>query len=548
MQRSSSTDNRSSTAKSTWVLVAIIGVAAGMLLAGIRKDLPHISEVDEEIFVNPALRIAATGDLNPHWFGNPGSTVIYPLALLFNVWNCVEHGGNFLRPDQQIMRSAKENSSEFFMLARLLTVLYALASIPFIFLIGRRLFGENVGLIGAWLSILSPLIIYYARLVRTDMAGLFFGAVAIWFYLKFIDRPCLKHSVLAGLATGLAIASRYFMATLIPLLVAFDILAIIRRRNDKQRLLALWRPIAVGLVALILGFALSSPYFFLDFETAKANLRSEDRSQHFGADGLSYTGNLTWYITTAIPRAITWPVALLAVAGAVLTIIRRRAEQLIVLGFVAVFILSASLSGLHWARWMIQILPLISILAADAVYSAALGLSAIFNLNRKQRAALTTVLILCISAMPLKNVLLMTLREASPSARVIAREWMLRNLPPGSKVANETYSAVLDNTDLVVQDNYTLAEVRSLRNYYDAGYRYLVVSSAIYGRYCSMPSRYPRQVRFYKELFQKGHLLKEFTPNPLRGGPTIRIYRLGEPSIKERLSRKASTDFADFTD
>ena len=538
MQRSSSTDDRSSAAKSTWVLVAIIGVAAGILLAGIRKDLPHISEVDEAIFVEPALRIAATGDLNPHWFGNPGSTVIYPLALLFNVWNCIEHGGKFLRADQQIMSSAKENSSEFFMLGRLLTVFYALAGIPFLFLIGRRLFDENVGLIGVWLSILSPLIIYYARLVRTDMAGLFFGAVAIWFYLRFNDQPCLKYSVLAGLATGLAIASRYFMVTLIPVLVAFDILAITRLRGDKHDLLALWRPIAAGLVALILGFGLSSPYFFLDFETAKANLRSEDRSKHFGADGLSFTGNLAWYVTTAIPRAITWPVGLLAVAGALLTIIRRRAEQLIVLGFVAVFILSASLSGLHWARWMIQVLPLISILAADAVHSAALRLSAIFNLNWKKRAALTTVLILCISAMPLKNVLLTTLREANPSARVIAREWMLRNLPPGSKVANEAYSAVLENTDLVVQDNYTLAEVRSLRNYYDAGYRYLVVSSAIYGRYFSMPSRYSRQIRFYKELFQKGHLLKEFTPNPPRGGPTIRIYRLGEPSIRERLKQQ----------
>ncbi len=539
MQRSSSTDDRSSTAKSTWVLVAIIGFAAGILLAGIRKDLPSISEVDEKIFVSPALRIAATGDLNPHWFGNPGSTMIYPLALLFNVWNCVEHRGKCLRPDQQIMRSAKENSSEFFMLARLLTVLYALASIPFIFLIGRRLFGENAALMGAWLSILSPLIIYYAQLVRTDMAGLFFGAVAIWFYLKFNDRPCLKLSVLAGLATGLAIASRYFMATLIPLLVAFDVLALIRRRKDKQRLLALWRPIVVGLVALSLGFALSSPYFFLDFDTAKANLHSEDRSQHFGADGLSYTGNLIWYITNAIPRAITWPVALLAVAGMVLTIIRRRAEQLIVLGFVVVFILSASLSGLHWARWMIQILPLLCLFAGDAIYRIGLGLSAILNLDQRRRTVLMAVLLLCVSAMPFYYVFLFTLREASPSSRVESREWMLRNLPPGSKVANEMYSAVLDNTDLVVQDNYTLAEVRSLNNYYDAGYRYLVVSSAIYGRYLSMPSRYPRQVRFYKELFQKGHLLKEFRPGPLRGGPTIRIYRLGEPSIRERLKRQS---------
>jgi len=547
MQRSSSTDDRSSTTKNTWALIAIIGVAAGILLAGIRKDLPSVSEVDEDIFVKPALRIAATGDLNPHWFGNPGSTVIYPLALLFNVWNCAEHGGKFLRPDPRIMRSARENASEFFMLGRLLTICYALASLPFLFLIGRRLFGENAALMGVWLSVLSPLIIYYAQLVRTDMAGLFFGALAIWLYLKFNDRPCLKLSILAGLATGLAIASRYFMVTLVPLLLAFDVLALIRRRNDKQ-LIALWRPIVAGLVALCLGFALSSPYFFLDFGTAKANLRSEDRSRHLGADGLSYTGNLAWYTTDAIPKSVTWPVAFLVLVGLILTVVHGKVEQRLVLGFVAVYILSTSLSGLHWARWMIQILPLLCLFAGDAINRIGLRLSAILNLDKKRGAALVAVLVLCASAVPLYYVFLFTMREASPSSRAEARDWILRNLPPGSKVANEAYSAVLDNTDLVVEDNYTLAEVRSLRNYYDAGYRYLVVSSAVYGRYLSMPSRYPRQVRFYKELFQKGHLLKEFRPNLLRGGPTIRIYRLGEPSIRERLRRNLSTDYADYAD
>ena len=57
-------------------------VAAGL---GLTKALPYEPETDEPVFVQPAARIAATGDLNPHWFGHPGATVIYPLALAFRL-------------------------------------------------------------------------------------------------------------------------------------------------------------------------------------------------------------------------------------------------------------------------------------------------------------------------------------------------------------------------------------------------------------------------------------------------------------------------------
>jgi hypothetical protein len=39
------------------------------------------------------VHIAATGDPNPGWFNHPGSTVIYPLAGLFHVWDVVAHQG-----------------------------------------------------------------------------------------------------------------------------------------------------------------------------------------------------------------------------------------------------------------------------------------------------------------------------------------------------------------------------------------------------------------------------------------------------------------------
>jgi hypothetical protein len=76
-------------------LVAFSGVAH---LSALHRDLP-LQEPDESAFVRPAVRIAATGDLNPQWFGHPGSTVIYPVAGLIRGWETIANGGPIVGSD-----------------------------------------------------------------------------------------------------------------------------------------------------------------------------------------------------------------------------------------------------------------------------------------------------------------------------------------------------------------------------------------------------------------------------------------------------------------
>jgi hypothetical protein len=62
-------------------LVVILGASLVLCALGILSQKPFIIiDVDEPLFVVPALKILATGDYNPHWFGHPGSFTIYCLA------------------------------------------------------------------------------------------------------------------------------------------------------------------------------------------------------------------------------------------------------------------------------------------------------------------------------------------------------------------------------------------------------------------------------------------------------------------------------------
>jgi hypothetical protein len=509
-----------------WILVSIVGVAFGVHLWGIRQNLPFVPEIDEPVFVTRAVHMAASGDLNPGWFGNPGSTVMYPLAALYRTWHAVVHRGMFFHPDPNLQGTFDSNPGEFYLLGRLLTVAYAVMSIPFVYQIGRRAFGERAGLIGLWFSMLPPVAVAHAQVVRTDSAAVFFGMLSLWLCLRVYDRPTTGNHIVAGLAVGLSIATRYFMVALIPVLLAVDGLILRRQASRSGVPKDTWLGVGAGLLAIAVSFALSTPFLFLDSATALNDLALEARSTHLGADGLSPAGNFSWYLTRAIPLSITWPQATLAALGVALVVWKRQPPQILLLGFVLTFLAGISLSPLHWQRWVIQILPLLALFAAHALDRAFAYLSPRLRpTGLAQRVSIATTLLL-ISAWPAYQLILFDVRQASRSTRILAREWVVQNLPAGSRIAQEWYTAPLGGTDFDVLERFSLAEDRTLGDYRRDGYRYLVASSAVYGRYLAEPERYPSEVAFYQALFGEGHLLQQFEPSATRGGTAIRIYEL----------------------
>src|SRR5947208_11310267 len=102
------------------VLAALVVVSGVVHVWALHRDLP-LHDADESAFVGPAVHVAATGDLNPHWFGHPGSTVIYPLAGLFHVWDVVFHHGPIFSPNSALSFRLHRYPTEFYSIGRLWT-------------------------------------------------------------------------------------------------------------------------------------------------------------------------------------------------------------------------------------------------------------------------------------------------------------------------------------------------------------------------------------------------------------------------------------------
>ena len=509
-----------------WVLAAIVAIALGLRLWGIKADLPFATNVDEPYLVVPALEMAVRGDANPGWFGHPGSTIIYPLAGAYRAWSVLANGGALLGPNPALSHVFAEHPGPFYLAGRLLSVAYAVLSLPLVFVIGRRLFNMRAALIGTGFAALSPLTIQYAQLVRTDSAGTFFAMLAVWLCLRVNDAPTLRNQLLAGAAIGLAVATRYLLALIALVLVAVDAMVLWRRARERAVTgRDLWA-VAAGLAAIGLGFALATPYFFLEHQTALRNLAFEARSTHPGADGLSTVGNFIWYLTHALPSALGAPMAICAALGAMLALYRRQAPQLIVLGFVVAYLCAISVPALHWDRWIIQIVPPCALFAAGLVDAVATRLSSWTGGAALPRWAAIVVLVAALCAEPGYDVAIIGARASKPSTRILAREWIIENLPPGSRIAQEWYTAPLAGTGFIVSERFSLAEKGSLEAYVGEGYRYAVASRGVYGRFLAQPGRYPERVAFYEDLFKRGRLIREWQPSETQGGPEVRIYEL----------------------
>jgi 4-amino-4-deoxy-L-arabinose transferase-like glycosyltransferase len=515
-----------------YVLVGLIVVLAAWLhVYGLRGDLPWAYESDEGEFAVLAIRMANNGDPNPNWFGHPASTSLYPLALIFHVGNALEAGLPLWQVDPGLAARVGGNPGKYFWLARLLSVFYAVAALPLVYGIARRAFDPTIGVLATWLALLSPMSLSLSQMIRSDSAGLFFGLLALWLVLRVLERPTLGRHVAAGLGIGAAIGTRYFLVVTVPSLLCIDLLLWWRAAGLPGERTRLLRAAIAALACTALGFFLTTPYFVLHFPTVWGNLAHEMREEHLGADGLDFLGNLRWYLTDALPQSM--PVRWLgfAVVGASVAAWRRNVPAGLVALPAVLFLIAISTASLHWTRWLMQILPLIAMFAAAGLVCLARLLAhGVGKLSARAGTVAAPVLVVLLALLFTAGPAIVYYRagivRAAPGTRVLARQWIEHNVPAGSRIVADFYTAPLHDTEVTADYHFALAADGTLEQYRTAGYQYAMISDAIYLRFFREAKRYPREVKFYESLLKGGKLVQRFAPANVRRGPTISLYSL----------------------
>lgn len=106
--------------------------------------------------------------------------------------------------------------------SRLVTVVIALVTAYFIYLLGNRFVGKFGGFLAAFFYLLIPFNIYFTRVILSDPMGVMFGVISIWLFSKFADTNRNLYFYLSAILFSMALLIKPYLGFYIfPILFIF---------------------------------------------------------------------------------------------------------------------------------------------------------------------------------------------------------------------------------------------------------------------------------------------------------------------------------------
>jgi 4-amino-4-deoxy-L-arabinose transferase-like glycosyltransferase len=424
----------------------LLALAAGLRLWGLDAGLPNVRTRPDEIEVLRQTALPARGEMRLEWS-------VYPNAYVYLTWlwgeAALRAGQAAGGPtDAGYAETLARDPARILLLARALSAAAGIATVGLLVAVARRPLGDAVALGAGLLLATSFLHARDSHFVKPE-ALLGLGVVlALGAMLPLAREATPARGALAGLAVGVAAAAKYPGAAL---LVPAWIAAAWGSPARGWRRLAGTPAAAVAAAAAAL-FLATSPQLLVDPATRAAVLRipgivfpqlfpellagaTELANPAFEGPGPSpYAGPgalgtaiyharfSLWYgagraATLLAPLAVAWGLA------------SRSPLPTLAALVCAVWFAMISLSPVQLARYATPILAPLFLLEAGLLAGAARRFA-----PRAPRAAFAAAIAL-VAAEPLASALAHDRILARPDTRVLASEWMRRNLPVGAGIA-----------------------------------------------------------------------------------------------------------------
>lgn len=333
-----------------------------------------------------------------------------------------------------------------------------LASIVFIFKIGRKLFSTNVGLLGAFFYSISVLPIQLSHFYAVDTFLTCFILSTLYSLLLFYEKPTLRRALVIGFLFGLSLATKISALVVLvaigtTLVIDFALLIFLKKPRHPKH----WLPhlpaflrhlIKYALViaaATILTFLFLEPYSVIDFKNfLEQNLQQSmlTNNPFYFPYTLQYVGKIPYLYE--FKNIFLWGLGpLLATAAFAgffyfLFIAFKKdksdesAKEIIIIVFFLTYVFVVGRFAVGFMRYMLPVYPLFCIFAS----TLANRLFHLFSAKVKNKTAIfiSCYLLFVVSLVwPLSFMHIYT----QNNTRVDATNWTTTNIEPGRTIAVE---------------------------------------------------------------------------------------------------------------
>lgn len=523
LQLSAHTPSRRRQAFVRLLLGAILAVALFVRLYRLTWDRGFLFHPDERqiMFVtaqlsfpwppDPALLLSPESPWNPGFFAY-GSLPLYLLRIAASL--------------AALVQPAMAGPRSFYAIGRVFSALADVGTVALVYALGRTLYDEAVGLLGATLVALTVLHVQLSHFYAVDTMLAFFVMLILYLAVRAMQRPSTGRWIGVGAALGAALATKISAAPLVVPLGLACLGAAVQRREDDSPSSAL--PRAAQDLAIVGGVALATflllqPYALIDASQFVGDVLKESWMAR-GIIDMPYTRQ---YVGTQpylylLSQTVVWsmgiPLGVIGVAGALAAIgqairyaIRRRWAQL---GIVAIplawFLVYFGITGSFHAKFLRYMLPVIPLLC---LWGAAL-LLALIRSARVWRVLGLAISVVVLAASGLYVAAYLNVyRSTHPWMQ--ATEWICNEIPARQVLMIEHWDNPLpmpqgrDELDCWLRYRYVIfgayyaddtEKLEDLLHGLQVS-DYIVISShRLYNSIPRLPERYPLTTRYYELL------------------------------------------------
>ncbi len=441
---------------------------------------PYPLHPDEPTVVRNAIDIIRRHSYLVNVYNRPDHFEIKCCAVLFQMVSYLVYGGS-----AGIMFDTHQMA--FYLVARMFTVFWGVLMIPMGFLLSERI-RKGSGLITAALIAVYPLFIQHSAYSTPDIVLTFLVMLTAWLSVRYLDTPSRRNLLMMCIPVAVGITVKYTCA-----ICAIPIATVVLIRQWKNPLAILKSGLLCIALILLICFILA-PNLFTEAGSVVSAIQREARTEHAGADGLGFFGNMLFYFSNFFTYT-GWEAIVFGVAG--LIYLPRKAPVLALVTGLA-FLLCTSLLALHWDRWGLPFYVFFIILIGTGMHAL---LSGRVRWVRWPSAVLAALILFNM----LGSGSMITIQALLPDARVTAMKYCDDQ---GITSDNSLYDGY---TPMRLQSPHVIeAELdENGEIVWPEGISYLVISSKMYDRYRNERQRYTAENRMYDAIQKEKLVFRE---------------------------------------
>lgn len=252
------------------ILILILGGAFYLRVTGIRWGLPtknlalttyHPDEAAmlytfEEIKQNKTifLPLKVFFDWGPFYFYMVGAAL--GISYLFGIISIAS---------REFLISHLAEADKLYIIARLVTVFAGVLNVYLIYLIGKKLFNKNTGLLAALLMAILPAHVIGSHYAKADVPVCLWITLTLYFSVMILTKGDLKFYIFSGLFLAIAVATKPNGGVAIFAILTAHIFRIIRNSSKNFFCNLFSKNIFLTFVVFLISFSLVNPFYFLFF-------------------------------------------------------------------------------------------------------------------------------------------------------------------------------------------------------------------------------------------------------------------------------------------